>query len=431
MARITRIVKVTRAQMASLEAGETIAGHTYDPQHCLYMVDDGLELPTESGQYALTTHDDGETYEYETIDLSNYVKVQKKTYTNVIAASNDYAGGSCFFIDLMPKSYKRNWLIHYKVRCFCPANANYDAFYEVYLVGRRSSYGTYRIRGSQNDESYRPMYYNTVHFPTEAGFNANMPIKIGISLQSSHSATSSSYLRTIEVELIDYNGCDVSFADTIVHYSALDNTYYKSTSSNSAGNYQNLVGYSSGTWPDNADSYTIYDYSGFNTGEESLQANSVVGYDLSGNKVPIIKADGALSGIPFDYGKMVGWFDTNRVANTYYAGWNGSTFATTVARSIPNVFVSAFELNTITVKDSIYMKCTKNGPTLTCLTLVKALPETEDGYYYMLLAKPYINFTNSTGNQQWTFREAKPIYYYSNGSLHILGDDVQPQVIRL
>lgn len=61
---INTIVKVTKAQMDTLEGGGSIGSHTYDPEHCLYLVDDGLELPDENGFYALSTDDGGHTYQY-------------------------------------------------------------------------------------------------------------------------------------------------------------------------------------------------------------------------------------------------------------------------------------------------------------------------------------------------------------------------------
>ena len=61
---ITTVVKVTKAQMETLEAGGSIGTHTYDPEHCLYMVDDGLEMPDEDGTYVLFTDDAGQTYQY-------------------------------------------------------------------------------------------------------------------------------------------------------------------------------------------------------------------------------------------------------------------------------------------------------------------------------------------------------------------------------
>lgn len=65
---ITTIVKVTLAQMRTLEQGGTVGGHTYDPTHCFYVVDDGLLLPEDSGKYVLRTDDNGNTYYYDTID---------------------------------------------------------------------------------------------------------------------------------------------------------------------------------------------------------------------------------------------------------------------------------------------------------------------------------------------------------------------------
>ena len=67
---ITTLVKLTRSQLTILQNGGTVGSHTYDPDHCLYMVDDGLELPTESGRYVLTTDDDGESFQYEVLNLT-------------------------------------------------------------------------------------------------------------------------------------------------------------------------------------------------------------------------------------------------------------------------------------------------------------------------------------------------------------------------
>ena len=67
---IKTVVKVTLAQFRVLEAGGTVGAHTYDPDHCLYLIDDGLVLPQDSGRYFIRTDDDGETYYYDEFNYS-------------------------------------------------------------------------------------------------------------------------------------------------------------------------------------------------------------------------------------------------------------------------------------------------------------------------------------------------------------------------
>ena len=78
---IKTIVKVTRAQMIALENGDPVGTHTYDPDHCLYMVDDGLELPTTNGSYVITTSNNGNSFSY-TPSAINITYAALKTLRN-------------------------------------------------------------------------------------------------------------------------------------------------------------------------------------------------------------------------------------------------------------------------------------------------------------------------------------------------------------
>lgn len=89
---IKTVVKVTLAQFRILEAGGTVGAHTYDPDHCLYLIDDGLVLPQDSGRYFIRTDDDGETYYYDAFNYSTIGTVTAGTTpvtTSVNASSSN------------------------------------------------------------------------------------------------------------------------------------------------------------------------------------------------------------------------------------------------------------------------------------------------------------------------------------------------------
>lgn len=192
---------------------------------------------------------------------------------------------------------------------------------------------------------------------------------------------------------------------------------YSSAARPSTGDY---YGYKSAagfmmdfTYDSGNDVYNLYDYSGYKTGSTALTAYSIVGWDSNGNRIPLVQGDGTLTNLSFDYARGIQYWESAVAANADRGPWTGSAWYPKIAANINSTFISAFGFNTVTTADRFYLKCSRTGRTMTVVGVVKTLPTSNDGYYYMLIAKPYQNYTNYTGNQLWTFFIRQPIYSFS------------------
>ena len=110
----------------------------------------GSASSTGGWSISTTVGDDSHNHTANTI----MVPMATKTYTGVIATSNDQATGNLYCIRVIPTSYASQWSIKYRV--YSTMNgvsaANGSGIQEsfVYIVGTRNSYVSYRIWNNVN-----------------------------------------------------------------------------------------------------------------------------------------------------------------------------------------------------------------------------------------------------------------------------------------
>ena len=173
------------------------------------------------------------------------------------------------------------------------------------------------------------------------------------------------------------------------------------------------------TYDSGNDCYTLYDYGPFKVGSKNITSYSFTGFDVDGNRIPIINADGTLTDLAFVYGRGIQFYDGSvRNANTSYNAWNGNFYSQYVNRTtLLTAFVNRYSLNTVTTQTRLYFKCSLSGITMTVVGVTTSLPSSADGYYYIYVGRPYTNYTNSTSNQSWIMSVEHPIYTYRNGAV--------------
>ena len=139
----------------------------------------------ESDKYALEDH----------IHPLIPTPLQTKTYTNVIATANDNNGGGFFYLKVRSNTFSDLWHVKVRVIATVPSDVNYytDTFFDAY--GFKNGICAYECLNHIKSTSYRPIYYNSIFFASETGYNNSCGNWIGFNLYNSTNPTSSSYKR--------------------------------------------------------------------------------------------------------------------------------------------------------------------------------------------------------------------------------------------
>lgn len=200
------------------------------------------------------------------ITVGGEVLMDERSYTNLYGNANSWAGATWYFLTVHPTAWTSEWTIRYRLE-IQGANSNYQGTYQCIVSGSHGIYTTYHFLNSFYSTSYRPIYYHVNHSTTQAGYNAGYGHKIGISLYNAQNPTSSSYSRDVRVVLLECQNCTAELNDTLeippnstmTGYTKLNSTYYTTTNTNSAGNYNLLNGYDQGL-SETGDANTVITY---------------------------------------------------------------------------------------------------------------------------------------------------------------------------
>ena len=164
--------------------------------------------------------DDAGTKLPAVIDTLQKKVLQSKTFTGIIGSTSNSATYCNFYLmKVRPSSWYANWHIRFRVRAFVTDTslANAPLCSGVYILdywGKRDTYSGYQIWNAQNNTSYRPIYYHRVSFLNETGYNAGYAHYIGEDLTSAYNRTTAAWARTIIVDILEADECEVTFLDS-------------------------------------------------------------------------------------------------------------------------------------------------------------------------------------------------------------------------
>ena len=144
--------------------------------------------------------------------------IMSKTYTGVTVSANSDPEGYLYYGFVKPTSYTGVWRIKVRIHAEIPALAEGTADYTLTIDGSKSAASAYWIHNAICNTSYRPLYYLVAYFATQTGIEADYGHLMGIRLQSSYNPTSSTYARTIKIDVLEAEGCTFEFADSMFLY---------------------------------------------------------------------------------------------------------------------------------------------------------------------------------------------------------------------
>ena len=360
----------------------------------------------------------GDTIEYTKGTLQ---PLETKTYTDIIGVTdNTDANCAFFFGSVRPESFTKTWAVKYRIHVWCESNANYNAVADVFFEGAQSGLASYAVFNNIYNTSYRPVYYHSMYRLTQTGYNANYGHALGFSLRDSNERLTTSLMRTVKIELLEYRNCTVTLNDEAVKWADWPGTGTTNYGSISSYNFSGNGLQETGDANDNTVAYQIRTNSGiwanktgYNTNRYTLLFEVVGG--LSGAATSIGTSTSKTT-VAFKYiPKGVIKYNTTNASVANNANISATGLWDQYAIDLRNTFNIG---STLVSGKPVYMRCVVNSDgTLTpnyagspSHPIVQTLPTTADGYAYVYLGQAY-----STTSME--LRYDHPIYEYKDGKI--------------
>lgn len=361
-------------------------------------------------------------------DSTSFIPIESKTYTGVIAASNDDANCYKYCIKVVPDSYGGQWDIKYRLIAtidnVSDANGNGKQESLVYISGMRNTYAAYQTWNNITNTSYRPIYYHTFRPATEAGISYGH--LIGPSLRYAYNPATSTNKRNITIELLSYHGCTVTFFDSMLIYANVPGT--------GSTNYNNLVNFDA-TTQGNTMSGDRNDVNYYNRTNYSSRTTAAALYRYQfcltkrdGTLVPVnsvnnsVATNKTLTTDTFDpFGEIFFWNSTSTYSANANVG-NGSFYRQYLCDLRYSFNCGGYDAaGTLTARQPLYLVCALQSDGMAKLhssPLSMTLPSSDDGLIYIYLGRTY----EDTYPYRVVLTFNHPVYYYKNGRIRELVD---------
>lgn len=331
------------------------------------------------------------------------------TYTDLYANPNNFAGGTFYFAKVIPDDYYKPWKVVYKVHAYVPNQANYNGYYIVTACGCQNALSNYLAHNSFYSTSYRPIYSHIIYRAKLAGATTYGHL-LGERIHAATNGNSTSYKRTLEIELLSQENCTVTLFDNAILY---DNA--EGTGSTNYDTYSELNGYDQGfkmTGDVNQVDRTILGSYNAIAGTNGIKQYALIMQDADGNWQGFCNEAGVgttktKNTVGFRLGRV---YYAHSSAN-YASGERVSAIYEHLTKDL------RYDCNcgttTFTEYKPIYVKGSLHSDGLFYLAdewITQTLPTTEDGYLYIDIGRTYNKYCVSLGI-------TKPIYYYKDGAI--------------
>ena len=369
---------------------------------------------------------DNTTYDIKDAAAMEYPYLRpilSKTYTNVIATSNDDAGAGFFYAKIRGTTYNTRWRVTARIRATVPSGTNADLYNTDSIVtiwGTQANFLAYEAHNHITSTSYRPIYYHSLFLVSSAGYTNGCGTWLGFNLKSSTNQTSASLKRTVVVDILEYKDCELTMSDTLItpanipDRSAHDDWY---TSTDTA--LTNIDCYTNGnrhTGDQNTETISkLYHENGAYTIDSALYRYQLL-FQMGENRLtPLNNANNdtgtsktMLTNVEFDpLGKIF-----------YYGSSTTQSAGATVLGSVLYYSYPAVNLKytfnvgtTLITPAPVYLVVTitdSKAKIANSTPWTQELPSTADGYYYIYLGRTYSNY-------QISLSPFHPVYYYDGG----------------
>ena len=329
--------------------------------------------------------------------------LMSKTYTNVIATSNDDRGGGFFYMKVRANTWNSCWRIKVRVLATVPGQDLWrnDTLFEIW--GFQTTYSAYSCNNHLLSTSYRPIYYHSFFCVSSTGYNNNCGGWIGFNLHYAQNNTSAYYKRTVAVDLLEYENCTVEMQDSLITPDniperAAHTNYYISTNTS----FYNFDAASPGL-KQSGDANTtsignLYHGNGNFIADSALYRYQLL-FHVDENRLTPLNNDNNVTGTtktmlvnhtfdPFE--EILYYYSTTNVAANAAIGAGSCYFAYVGfdLRYTFNIATTAF-----TTHEYVYLKVLPQNDGMVKLAsadpLTQSLPASDDGLWYILLGRAY------------------------------------------
>lgn len=351
------------------------------------------------------------------------VPIATKTYTNVIATNNDNNGGGFFYLKVRPTTYNSYWHVKTRVVASISGYANYytDTTFDVF--GFDNAVSWYSCLNKIKSTSYRPIYYNSVFLTNSTGYNNSCGHWIGINLYNSTKPTSSSYKRTLEVELLACDNCTAELQNSLVTPTNIPNRsshtdWYTSTNTS----YSNYDAYTYGL-RQSGDSNTtsisnLIRNNGYFVADSAVYRYQMLFQKDTNTLTPLNNTDNTtgtsktmLTNVEFNPFGFIHYYAST---TTVSAAGNISGGAQAYAYNGVDLRYTFNCGTTLTAHRPFYLVVTPTGPESCKIASsspwTQTLPATNDGKWYIYLGRTYSTY-------QLVLYPDHPVYFHDGTSV--------------
>jgi len=353
--------------------------------------------------------------------------LETRTYTGVIATTNDNRGGGFFYMKVRGDTFNARWRIKVRVRVTVPGQELYslDSIFEAW--GHQNAIDGYSATNHILSTSYRPIYYHSVFLTNSTGYNADCGHWIGINLYASANPTNTAYKRTVIVDLLEYENCTVNMQDSLITPDniperAAHTSYYTSTNT-SYSNYDACNQGLKQSGDSNTTSIVNLYYASGNYIADSIVGRYQIVFQIDENRVTPLNNNNnvtdttktMLTDVEFQiFGRIYYFYSTGTVnANAAFGG--GTTYYSFNGVDLRYTFNCG---TTLTAHKPLYLVVIPTSTPGMCKIAnstpwAQELPETADGYYYILLGRTYSSY-------QISLYPYHPVYYHNGTTVQEL-----------
>ena len=367
---------------------------------------------------------DGSTYNIKD-SIARLEPIETRTYTDIIATSDDHQYAAFFYLRVRPNSYTERWRVMLRVNVTVPGSAANAALFAeettTEIWGAQSAYGGYYNVNKLTSASYKPLGYHSVFFASSTGYTNNCSHWIGVNLKSATSPIDTNYKRQIVVDLLQYENCEVEFVDTLYTPDTIPNrsahtAWYASTNTS----FTHFDAYTQGirmAGDQNTNTtsiHALYRYYGNYVADSVIYRYQLLFHTDENTLTPLNnvsngynKTKAMLTEVEFDPFMPIYYYNTTTTAQAGGSIGAGSTFYHYAGVDIRYTLNTG---STLTTHKPLYLVVTPTSDGKCKLASAtpwsQTLPDFDDGYWYVLLGRTYSTY-------QFTLYQDHPVYMYN------------------
>ena len=341
--------------------------------------------------------------------------IKTKTYTGVTVEGNsDPAGWLYFFKAPSTGTYYDQWHITYRITATMAGQNDGKQTSIVHIDGMKNTYACYYTWNSINNTSYRPFYGHPFYPTTDAGRTGKYGPIFGLRFQSSYEPTNSTYARTVTIEILEEEGCEVTFFDSPVLYANVPGT-----GSTNFGSRSSFDGTTAGlTMNGDRNNYdrTMHTYTHLTAGSGGMMQYSLVMEDADGTWQSFTTTHGtgtskAKNTAGFKLGRMYYMYMSGNIAA---GAVNGNSV---VYSAMPSITIT-YSINsgaTLHANQPLWIVGTMNNGLfyLDDVWWTQTPPTSADGKVYIPLGVVYNSTSTSTTASAIDFLGWQGAYYHN------------------